>query len=286
MAEVSKRYRSVSYFRRLVVDNMHFSRQVPSTTIERTMDLSELMAARNCAEPSPTWSAIFIKAYALVAREQSLVRTSYLKFPWPKLYEHDQSCATLNLDRKFQSERIVLQIQLNAPESSTLSELDRQIHAAQHNPLETISAYRNATRLSRVPWPFRRLIWWLGLNVSGACRARNFGTFGITSLGGQGTGIVHLANLLTSTIHFGVFEESGKLNVRLSFDHRVLDGASAAEVLQAMEQVLRTQMVRECTAGEQLESSSVAKEPLHSKRSDSNESRECWESSRSQYFSS
>src|SRR5688572_13312149 len=67
MFQPTGKYYRVSRFRRLVIDLMHYSATVPSVTIERRMDLGALSAARQECRPSPTWSAIFIKAYAVVA---------------------------------------------------------------------------------------------------------------------------------------------------------------------------------------------------------------------------
>src|SRR5437763_14723893 len=98
MSEPTGKSYSVSYFRRLVVDLMHFSAKVPSVTIERRMDLAPLVAARESCTPSPSWSALFTKAYAVVAARSPALRTSYLTFPWPRFYEHPVNIATLNID--------------------------------------------------------------------------------------------------------------------------------------------------------------------------------------------
>src|ERR1700735_3634445 len=110
MSQPTGKYYSVSYFRCLVTDLLQFAATVPSVTIERRMDLSRLVAARQACTPSPTWSAILIKAYALVAARTPELRTSYLKFPWPRYYEHAVNIATLNLDRQLADERVVLQV--------------------------------------------------------------------------------------------------------------------------------------------------------------------------------
>ena len=44
------------------------------------------------------------------------------------------------------------------------------------------------------------------------------------------------------------FDPSGRLDVRLSFDHRVLDGATAANALGEMEAVLLGDIKNECAA--------------------------------------
>jgi hypothetical protein len=62
---------------------------------------------------------------------------------------------------------------------------------------------------------------------------------------GHGAGILNLVPLLTSTIHYGLFDAAGHLDVRLAFDHRVLDGAVAAETLAKVEAALLGEILQE-----------------------------------------
>lgn len=62
-----------------------------------------------------------------------------------------------------------------------------------------------------------------------------------------GAGITHVLPLLTSQLHYGMIDRDGRLEMRVSFDHRVLDGAAAAQALADMERVLLDELVRECT---------------------------------------
>jgi hypothetical protein len=245
-SEPSGRSHSVSYFRRLVIDLTHFSAKVPSVTIERRMDLAPLVAAREACVPPPSWSAIFTKAYAMVAARTAALRTSYMTFPWPRFYEHPGNIATLNIDRQLAGERVVLYVLVASPESRSLYEIDAVIRDHQEQPVDSLPSYRAAVRLSRVPWPVRRFIWWGGLNVFGALRCHHFGTFGFTSLGALGASLTHMVPLLTSTVHYGMFDTAGTLAMRLSFDHRVIDGATAAQALADMEEVLRGAIADEC----------------------------------------
>src|SRR4051812_20414230 len=116
MPKPTGKYIPVSYFRRLVTDLMHFSLQVPCVTIERRMDLAGLVAAREACSASPTWSAIFSKAFAVVASHTPLLRTSYVKFPWPRFYEHAINIVTLNIDRQLEEDRVVLYAHISSPE--------------------------------------------------------------------------------------------------------------------------------------------------------------------------
>lgn len=236
----------VSRFRRLVIDLMHFSAQVPTVVIERQMPLGPLVEARKAVEQSPTWSALFTRAFGLVSARQPPLRTSYLKFPWARFYEHPRSIATLNVAREVGGENVVLYALVASPEARSLREIDAALQDYQTGPVHALPSYRNANRLSWVPWPLRRIVWWLGLNLAGSLRCHHFGTFGLTSLGAQGAGMVKLVPILTATLHYGLFDDDGGLLVRLSFDHRVMDGVAAAEALVALEKTLLGEVLEEC----------------------------------------
>src|SRR5262245_5806441 len=235
----------LSRFRRLVTDLMHFSAKVPSIIIERRMDLAAAVAARRRWNPRPSWCAMFTKAFAVVAAHYPELRRSYMTFPWPRLYEHPVNVATINLERETPEEKIVIYAHLTSPETHSLADVDAFVRDFQDRPLEQILEYKRARRMSMIPWPFRRLVWWGGLNISGGLRAHNFGTFGISSTAAQGAGLVKLIPLLTATIHYGMFDEAGRIDMRLSFDHRVLDGAVAARALTEMEEVMNGEILRE-----------------------------------------
>src|SRR5262245_22877122 len=124
MGRAKGRNVSVSHFRRLVTDLMHFSQQVPSVAIERRMDLRSLVAAREASRPKTGWCVLFTKAYAMLSRDHPELRQSYLKFPWPRLYEHPHTVATLNLEREYRGEPIVIYCLIRSPENRTLAQMD------------------------------------------------------------------------------------------------------------------------------------------------------------------
>jgi pyruvate/2-oxoglutarate dehydrogenase complex dihydrolipoamide acyltransferase (E2) component len=54
-----------------------------------------------------------------------------------------------------------------------------------------------------------------------------------------------LLPLVTSTLHWGHFNDRGVLPTRITFDHRVLDGAFVARGLAELEKVLQTTVLEE-----------------------------------------
>jgi hypothetical protein len=245
MAKAVGRSLPVSPFRRIVTDLMEFSRQVPSVTAERPMDLSPLVAARNALAPRPGWCVLFSKAFAMLGRDYPALRRSYLKFPWPRLYEHPHSIVALNVERELNGEPIVLYCLIRGPENRTVAEMDAIVRHHKEEPLDKLRSYQRSLAVARIPWPLRHWFWWGSLNLFGRRRSHNFGTFSISSIAAQGAGLLHLIPLLTSTLHYGMFDAQNWLEMRLSWDHRVMDGATVGRVLTDLESLLNREMVRE-----------------------------------------
>ena len=88
-------------------------------------------------------------------------------------------------------------------------------------------------------------MWWFTLNVLGRERTHNFGTFSISSVAPLGAGILHVIPVLPLSLHYGLFDDAGNLDVRLTFDHRVFDGGTAARALVQLERVLLGDILRE-----------------------------------------
>jgi len=245
MPFITGRKIALSAPRRFIVDLMHFARQVPTVPVQRRMNLRAVVRARSAAQPRPSWVGIFTKAFALVAARWPELRRAHLSFPVPRLYEHPVSIATIAVERTFGDERAVFFGKLRSPDERGLPEIDQRLQALKEHPIEEIGAFRHALFLSRFPWPLRRLLWWIGLNVWGRKRAAYFGTFGVSVYAGLGAASLHPLSPATCTLNYGVIDERGDVEVRIIYDHRVLDGATVARVLADLEQVLNGAIVNE-----------------------------------------
>src|SRR5262249_45655911 len=76
-------------------------------------------------------------------------------------------------------------------------------------------------------------------------RARHLGTFGISVVASLGASGLHLLSPLTMALNYGVLADDGSLDVRLTYDHRVVDGGTVARALGDMEKVLNTEILAE-----------------------------------------
>jgi hypothetical protein len=245
MSSAFGRYVPLTPARRMIADWMHFCRHLPMVVAERRMRLRPLVEARNQCCSRPSWVAIFLKAFSAVAARRPELRRSYRSFPWPHLYEHSRSLGLITVERMEAGEPTVLLTKLKYPDRLPLTDLDARVRKCQEQPLEEFPIYRRARRTLWLPWFLRRWLLWGGFNLSGRFRAENIGTFALTSPAAAGAGLVQLQTMMTSTIHYGLFEPDGCLDFRLTFDHRVYDGAFAARVLVDIEQVLLTDVVAE-----------------------------------------
>src|SRR6202044_1485957 len=161
---------------RFIVDLMHASMRVPFISFSRSLNIGPFMAARAKAKSPPGWAAVFVKAFAIVAKEEPVLRTLYVKLPWPHFFELPRSVAMVAVARVENGEECILPEKVPTPEERPLSDIDAQIRRAKNAPLQEIPAFRKILMASRLPLPLRRLSWFIGLNV-GRMSANNFGSF-------------------------------------------------------------------------------------------------------------
>jgi hypothetical protein len=229
--------RSLSPRRRLIADMMHASRNVPLITLRRTFALGPLLAARRAATHPPGFAAIFVKAFALVARDEPALRTLYLAWPWPRLYELPHSSAIVAIARRDDAEPYVMFEKINHASEFTLALIDDTLRRAKAARDADVPHFARLLRVSRLPLLLRRLIWGFALN-SGRIRSNQGGTFGVTAVSGLGRNELHALSPGPFILSYGRAGDDGTMDVVIRWDHRVADGALIAEALERLEAVL------------------------------------------------
>jgi hypothetical protein len=236
--ETQGRYLPLSLPRRLVNDMLHFARRIPSVPVERRLNVAAVAELRHRLADRPGWCALFTKAYGLVAAAQPALRRAYMGFPWPRLYEHPFSIASVAIERDYDGEPGVFFGHIRGPECHPLLNLEAALRRFKDQPVEDIGLFRRGLTVARLPRPLRRLMWWIGLNSSGPKRAKRLGTFGVSVYAGLGAASLHPLSVLTTTLNYGVIGRDGTVDVRLVYDHRVMDGATVARALADLEDVM------------------------------------------------
>jgi hypothetical protein len=236
--------RKLSVPRRLVADLMHASRSVPFVSLRRTLDIGALIEARSASRRPPGWAAIFAKAFCLVARDEPVLRTLYLKWPWPHFYQLPRSVGMVAIARREDGQDCVLPQKVSAADQLPLAEVDALIRHAKTAAIDDVPAFKKILGVTRLPLPLRRLIWAVGLNF-GRQRANYFGSFGITSVAAYGAGELHALSPGPFIVSYGVVGPDQTIDVLIRWDHRITDAALIAKALTRLEQVLNTTIAAE-----------------------------------------
>jgi hypothetical protein len=231
--------------RRFITDLASFAMRVPLCTLERTMRLGMLVEARREVQRAPGWCSLFTKAYAIVAARRPELRQAYIPWPWPHLYEHTLNIASVAIERRIGMENAVLFAHIRAPENQSLSRIEAYLRRCKEAPIESIALFRRALKMGRWPWPARWLLWWYAMNLSGFRRSRYLGTFGVSAVAHLGACSVHLLTPVATALNYGPLERDGSLLVRLTYDHRILDGCDAARTLAEVEEALCGELLEE-----------------------------------------
>ena len=239
--------RKISLPRRFLIDFMHASLRIPAISFSRPLDIRPFMAARAKAKSPPGWAAVFVKAFAIVAKEEAVLRTLYVKLPRPHFFELPRSVAMVAVARTDGGEEFILPEKVPTPEDRSLADIDAQIRRAKNAPLEDIPNFRKILMASRLPLPLRRLSWYLGQNFGRMC-ANNFGSFGVTSVAAYGPGDLRAISPSPFLLSYGVVTPDNRIDVSLRWDHRITDAVAIARALKRLEQVLNTEISAEISA--------------------------------------
>ena len=240
MREPTGHYLSLPGPRKFIGDLVHFARRIPSAPVARSIDHFGPFRGAGSASGAAFVVMRFYEGLRTGGSRSTLpLRRSLLEFPWPRLYEHPWMNCAMAIERVYQGEEGVFVGIFRAPEQQTLSQLQEAVAWYKNETLEKVGFYRMALRFSKAPTPLRRLLWWGTLNISGFKRSKRFGTFGLSSYGALGAEQIHPISPLTTTLTYGPIDpDTGRVIVKLIYDHRVLDGAYVARRLRDLEDVL------------------------------------------------
>src|SRR5260370_6512027 len=233
--------------RRVQNDFLYFANRTPILPVQRRMALGALAEARKASAHRPPWTALFLKAYAILAQQTPELRRVYIGLPRPHLYEYPSSVGMVAFERKTGEETEVFAGRIKDPASRSLAELVEILRRFNEAPLSEIKEFRRVLILGRLPWPLRRFLMWLALNI-GRQRANFFGTFGLSAYSALCADSLRPLAPCTVVLNYGVIAAAGTVDVRLNYDHRVMDGAIVARALQSFETILTQTIVGELAA--------------------------------------
>ena len=234
----------LSVQRRMIIDLLYFATGIPTVPVQKRMSLGPLLAARAACHERPRWTAIFTKAYAVVAQEYPELRQVYVKLPWPQLYEYPTSTAKILIERDYRGSRPSAQFRSKTrhtnryatshPGSSTLQ-------LRRSKKLRTFADGRNS-RDCRV-FCGARFGGWGSIGAANAVTISGLSDYLCTRPSKPKS--LHPLAPSTTVLNYGVMTGEGVLDVRIIYDHRVMNGTTVARVLVRLEEILNSVMVEE-----------------------------------------
>lgn len=237
----------LSVGRRHIADLSWLSLRVPRCILRAELDLSRAQAARAVLASRPAWPMILAKAFALVAAERPSLRRIHATLPTPRLLELPRAIGCIMVERQREDGPMVMAARF--PDLAT-TPLPALCAALDHAKTAPEAAYRPAYRLARMvrlPWLLRRAILRWSLATARPL-LRHAGTFAVSSVGQHGAAIVDSVSPLPVFLTFGPIGATGRVEVFMAFDHRVMDGAEGAAALGALQAVLDGAMTDELEA--------------------------------------
>jgi hypothetical protein len=234
----------------VIIEVLSHAVQVPLVPVARTMNLRPVAAARRLARAKASWTTLFVRAFAIVSTRRAPLRRVYMRWPLPHVYEHPHSICALAVERQWRDEPVVFFGNIVAPELQGLAEIQQRILQYKNRPIEDIGRFRRQIRLGYCPWPIRRAVIWSALHLSGRQRVYRFGTFGVSNYGRWGAESLRPLSPTTTLLTLGPIQEDGRANVKIIYDHRVLDGAFVARCLTELEETLNTEIAHELERGD------------------------------------
>ena len=233
-----------------VSDVARLAQEIPLFPVERTMPLGPLAAARSAVGNTATagssrigWAAVFLKAYAIVAREMPVLRTWLVRGLRTRLATCPESVATLAVNRIEEGEDRLFWARLAAPDAKSLPEIQQFIVDCAAKPIEEM--FKRQLQLEMVPGFLRRTILRWNMNSFSRKRAARIGTFSLSTLAGMGATNRFHPTICTTSLSYAPLDADGNCLVTLIADHRVLDGAVVARALARLEEVLCREMLME-----------------------------------------
>ncbi|SDG95009.1 2-oxoacid dehydrogenases acyltransferase (catalytic domain) [Sinosporangium album] len=166
----------------------------------------------------------------------------------PRVARFGRVHAKITLDKTVGGRRVVLSAVLRDVDRADLDEVQRQVERFRDGDAETMDEFAGARLLHRLPVLVGRVAY---RRVVRPLRRRPelFGTFAVTSLGHRPVDGFYSVGGTTVTLGVGriadrpvvldgVLGVAPTMRLSLAFDHRVIDGAEAADVLAEIKDAL------------------------------------------------
>ncbi|MEU9609700.1 2-oxo acid dehydrogenase subunit E2 [Streptomyces sp. NPDC048057] len=218
------------------------------TEVDMTQVLAHRKAAREDGGTHYATTAYVLRAAGRVLAKHPEANAAVQGSRRPRIAHYPYVNGKLTLDRMLGGRRVVLGTVVPDLHVAELDAIQRHLERVRDGDPQELPDFAAVRALHRAPWArgrsrFRKAARSLAL------RPHLTGTFAVTSLGHRAVDSFHSVGGTTTTFGVGRITDravarDGRLTVApvlrlsLSFDHRVIDGAEAADVLTEVKEAL------------------------------------------------
>ncbi|MFC9324660.1 2-oxo acid dehydrogenase subunit E2 [Kitasatospora sp. NPDC057015] len=229
---------------------LHFLREIRSISpvfLGTDIDMSAVVRHRDTVHKH-SYVAYVLHAAARVLAAHPEANAALRGAGRPRIAHHTAVNGKFTMDRTVNGQRVVLSTVLPDLERTDLAGIQRQIDHFRDGDPEVMPEFAGTRLLQKLPWPLGGLLFRLGVRPL-ARRAAVLGTFAVTSLGHRPVDDFYSVGGTTITLGVGRVAErpvvrdaelavAPVMRLSLTFDHRVIDGAEAADVLADLKHAL------------------------------------------------
>ncbi|HEX2312224.1 MAG TPA: 2-oxo acid dehydrogenase subunit E2 [Thermomonospora sp.] len=221
--------------------------------LDTEADMSAVLAHRAAARAAGRHYSLV--SYVLHAAGRALAahpaaNAAYRGGPLARLARYREVNGKLTFDKRLGGERVVLSAVLPGLDEADLDTIQRQVEHYRDGDPAAMPEFAPVRTLHRLP----RAVGWAAYRLSTLSLARRpsvTGTFSVTSLGHRPVDGFHSVGGTTVTLGVGRVAErpvvrdgavtaAPLLRLNLAFDHRVIDGAEAADLLTDLRAALES----------------------------------------------
>ncbi|MET7711443.1 2-oxo acid dehydrogenase subunit E2 [Streptomyces sp. NPDC005407] len=166
----------------------------------------------------------------------------------PKVARFGEVSGKIALDKQIGGRRVVVSAVLPDLDRADLKGIQHEVERYRDGDPETMPQFASMLMLHRLPAPVARVLYRRAVRPL-LQHPRFFGTFSVTSLGHRAVDGFHSVGGTTVTLGVGRITDrpvvrdsevtsAPVMRLNLTFDHRVIDGAEAADILTEVKELL------------------------------------------------
>lgn len=229
---------------------LHFLREIRSISpvfLDTDVDMTAVLRHRETVHKYSVVSYVLHTAARVMAAHpdaNAALRGSVR----PRVARYATVNGKFTLDRTVRGQRVVLSTVLPDLQTADLTTIQERIEYFRDGAPETLPEFAGARVLQKLPKPVGGLLYRMGVRPLSR-RAEVMGTFAVTSLGHRPVDGFYSVGGTTITLGLGRIADrpvargtevavAPLMRLSLTFDHRVIDGAEAADVLADIKQGL------------------------------------------------